>query len=120
MGFSRFIKGTIQETNIKRLFSLLLCFDAVLEPSKENVLKSYNQYKDQMDSLEGILSPESVDIDGEELGFYNFSKYNFQNLLADPEHLEENLIHYIDSFSSNVIYIYLCRIKLGGFPPNLS
>ncbi|MDR3223475.1 MAG: type I restriction-modification system subunit M N-terminal domain-containing protein [Methanobrevibacter sp.] len=103
------LRGTYKRNEYQKVilpFVVLKRFDAVLEHSKGNVLKAHNQYKDQMDSLEGVLFPESVDINGKELGFYNFSKYDFQNLLADPEHLEENLVHYIDSFSLNVKDIF--------------
>ena len=34
--------------------------------------------------------------------FYNTSKYNFANLLADPDGLADNLIDYIDRFTANV------------------
>jgi len=38
--------------------------------------------------------------------FYNYSKYDFKSLLEDPDHIEQNLLHYIDSFSQNVQDIF--------------
>lgn len=34
--------------------------------------------------------------------FYNFSKFDFASLLADPEHIRENFVSYLQSFSDNV------------------
>jgi len=47
-----------------------------------------------------------VDKNGNKLGFYNYSEHNFKSLLEDPEHIEENLNHYIDCFSDNVKDIF--------------
>ena len=56
--------------------------------------------------MEHVLQEASKDKKGNPLGFYNFSKYDFKTLLEDPEHIEQNLIHYIDSFSKNVQDIF--------------
>ena len=87
-------------------FTVLKRFDSVLSYSKKNVIDTYNEYKDQFDNLEPILLEAAKDKEGNELGFYNYSKYDFKSLLADPEHIEENLMHYIDSFSKNVQDIF--------------
>lgn len=34
--------------------------------------------------------------------FYNFSRFDFSSLLADPEHIKENFISYLQAFSDNV------------------
>lgn len=47
-----------------------------------------------------------MDKNGNKLGFYNYSEHNFKSLLEDPEHIEENLNHYIDCFSDNVKDIF--------------
>jgi len=47
-----------------------------------------------------------VDKEGHELGFYNYSEYDFKSLIEDPDHIEENLMHYLDSFSPNVQDIF--------------
>ena len=74
--------------------------------SKDDVLKKYEQYKSHFDNLDHILKTTAKDSNGRSLGFYNFSKYDFQTLLEDPEHIEQNIIHYLDSFSSNVRDIF--------------
>lgn len=87
-------------------FTVLKRFDSVLEHSKKDVLETYNKYKDTIDNLDPIISGTAVDKDGNELGFYNYSKYDFKSLIQDPEHIEENLMHYLDSFSPNIQDIF--------------
>jgi type I restriction enzyme M protein len=87
-------------------FTVLKRFDSVLEYSKKDVLDNYNNYKDTIGNLEPILSRAAVDQDGNELGFYNYSKYDFKSLIQDPDHIEENLMHYLDSFSPNIQNIF--------------
>jgi type I restriction enzyme M protein len=87
-------------------FTVLKRFDSVLEHSKKDVLETYNKYKDTIDNLEPILSGAAVDKDGNKLEFYNYSKYDFKTLIEDPEHIEENLMHYLDSFSPNIQDIF--------------
>ena len=53
-----------------------------------------------------MLSSVAVDKNDNELGFYNYSKYDFKSLIQDPEHIEENLMHYLDSFSPNIQDIF--------------
>jgi type I restriction enzyme M protein len=103
------LRGSYKRNEYQKVilpFTVLKRFDSVLEYSKENVLKEYNQYKDSLDNLDPVLLHVAVDENGNELGFYNKSQYDFKSLLADPEHLEANLLHYIDSFSSNVEDIF--------------
>ena len=45
---------------------------------------------------------KAVDENGRELGFYNYSKFDFETLLQDPDNIEENIKFYINSFSENV------------------
>jgi type I restriction enzyme M protein len=87
-------------------FTVLKRFDSVLSDSKKSVLETYKKYKGQFDNMEHVLHEASVDKDGNPLGFYNFSKYDFKTLLEDPEHIEQNINHYIDSFSKNVQEIF--------------
>ncbi len=88
-------------------FTVLKRFDSVLEYSKQDVLNNYNQYKNQIDNLEPILKRVAVDEEGKELNFYNFSKYDFNSLLQDPDNIEENMIYYLDCFSDNVKDIFI-------------
>jgi type I restriction enzyme M protein len=87
-------------------FTVLKRFDCVLSDSKANVLETYNQFKGQFENVEHVLQEASKDKNGNPLGFYNFSRYDFKTLLEDPEHIEQNLVHYIDSFSKNVQDIF--------------
>lgn len=59
-------------------------------------------YKDKTEFLEPILLNKAVDENGRELGFYNYSRFDFETLLQDPDNIEENIKYYINSFSNNV------------------
>lgn len=83
-------------------FTVLKRFDSVLEHSKKDVVDTYGANKERMDFLKPILMSKSVDEDGRELGFYNYSRFDFKTLLEDPDNIEENIKFYINSFSSNV------------------
>lgn len=87
-------------------FTVLKRFDSVLEHSKNEVLTSYNKFKDKIENLDPMLKSVSKDKKGKTLGFYNYSKYDFRGLLEDPENLEHNLLHYLDCFSKNVQDIF--------------
>lgn len=83
-------------------FTVLKRFDSVLEYSKKDVVDTYEANKERMDFLKPILMSKSVDENGRELGFYNYSRFDFKTLLQDPDNIEENIKFYINSFSSNV------------------
>lgn len=83
-------------------FTVLKRFDSVLEHSKKDVVDTYEVNKERMDFLKPILMSKSVDEDGRELGFYNYSRFDFKTLLEDPDNIGENIKFYINSFSSNV------------------
>jgi len=103
------LRGSYKRNEYQKVilpFTVLKRFDSVLEHSKEDVLNTYNKYKDSIENLDPILRGAAVDKDGNELGFYNYSKYDFKSLIQDPEHIEENLMHYLDSFSPNVQDIF--------------
>jgi len=103
------LRGSYKRNEYQKVilpFTVLKRFDSVLEHSKNDVLETYNKYKDSIENLDPILSSAAVDKNGNELGFYNFSKYDFKSLIQDPEHIEENLMHYLDSFSPNIQDIF--------------
>ena len=83
-------------------FTVLKRFNSVLEHSKKDVVETYELNKDKTDFLDPILMSKAVDEAGEELGFYNYSRFDFKTLLQDPDNIEENIKFYINSFSSNV------------------
>jgi type I restriction enzyme M protein len=81
-------------------FTVLKRFDSVLSDTKADVLFAYNKYKGQFDNMEHILTSTSKH------DFYNYSKYDYKTLLEDPEHIEQNLLHYLDCYSKNVQDIF--------------
>jgi len=103
------LRGPYQPNEYRKVilpFTVLKRFDSLLEFSKKDVVESYDKYKDEFDDVDHALKEKAVDIDGKKLGFYNKSKYDFRNLLEDPENIEQNVIHYIDGFSENVRKIF--------------
>ncbi len=87
-------------------FTVLKRFDSVLAYSKDAVVKAYEENKND-DGLELILMSESIGENGKKLGFYNYSPYDFQKLLEDPNNIEANLKQYLNSFSENVKDIFV-------------
>ncbi|MDD4346910.1 MAG: class I SAM-dependent DNA methyltransferase, partial [Desulfitobacteriaceae bacterium] len=71
--------------------AVLRRFDCLLEKSKPMVLK-----RAKTTDIEAILNS----ITG--CGFSNKSKYEFRNLLHDPDNIKANFATYLQSFSSNV------------------
>lgn len=77
-------------------FTVLRRMDIVLEPTKKKVLEAYHKHKDKKpDVLEEILNR----ITG--VKFHNRSKFDFNELAKDPNHLAANLRNYINGFSIN-------------------
>jgi len=83
-------------------FTVLKRFDSVLEYSKEDVIKVYEENKDKTPHIDVFLRNVAVDENGNELGFYNYSPFDFKKLLEDSDNIEENLKFYLNSFSANV------------------
>lgn len=83
-------------------FTVLKRFDSVLEYSKKDVVDTYEANKSRTGVLAPILMSKSVDENGRELGFYNYSRFDFETLLQDPDNIEENIKFYINSYSNNV------------------
>ncbi len=89
-----FKRGKYQDVILP--LTVLRRLDCVLQPTKALVLETYQQYKDKLDNLDNLLCKKSG------FAFYNTSKYDFEKLLKDPNHLAANLNLYINSFSSNM------------------
>jgi type I restriction enzyme M protein len=72
--------------------------DSVLDKTKQDVLRTYNQMHGTMsdDSLILFLEKESG------YKFYNTSPYDFKKLLDDSEGIYANFINYLDGYSPNV------------------
>jgi type I restriction enzyme M protein len=74
--------------------TVLRRLDFVLEPTKRNVLKAYEQHKGKKpEVLEPILSNVA------RVKFHNRSKFDFYELAQDHNHIAENLRNYIHGFS---------------------
>jgi type I restriction enzyme M protein len=89
-----FKRGKYQDVILP--LTVLRRIDCVLEPTKEQVLRDYNQYKDKLKDMSGILRKASG------YAFYNTSPYTFVRLLGDPNNLAKNLNAYINGFSDNM------------------
>lgn len=70
-------------------------FDCILFDTKDAVLKKYEEVKNL--PMKDILLRKVSGFD-----FYNASKYTFEKLMDDPDHIEENFRDYLNGFSDNV------------------
>lgn len=76
--------------------AVLRRFDCVLASTKEKVLEKYEELKKiGLQNMDPILNK----ISGQ--NFNNTSKFDFEKLLADSEHIAANLRNYINGFSKN-------------------
>ena len=73
--------------------------DLLLEPTKEQVLATYNEYKDKLHNLDSLLTNRKH---GTGLAFYNTSKFTLKMLLDDPRNLRSNFENFLNGFSENV------------------
>ena len=99
------LRGTYRRNEYQKVilpFTVLKRFDSVLEYSKKDVVDTYEANKSRTEVLAPILMSKSVDENGRELGFYNYSRFDFETLLQDPDNIEENIKFYINSYSNNV------------------
>ncbi len=73
-------------------FTLLRRLDQVLEPTKDKVLETAKQ--DLPDAMRDHMLKEAA-------GFmvYNTSRFTFEKLLGDADHLQANLLDYLNGFS---------------------
>jgi type I restriction enzyme M protein len=77
-------------------FTVLRRLDCVLDGTREKVLQKYESLKGgQVKNLEPVLNR----ITG--VPFHNTSRFNFEKLRGDPNHLAANLKAYIRGFSTN-------------------
>ncbi len=89
-----FKRGKYQDVILP--LTVLRRIDQVLEPTKDDVLATYDQYKDRLDNLDGLLRKASG------FAFYNTSRFTFQRLVDDHHDLAGNLRTYIRGFSPNM------------------
>jgi len=78
-------------------FTVLRRLDALLEPTKDEVLAMHKQLdKMKIDNQAPQLRKTSGYV------FYNTSNYTFKRLLNEPANIRQNLEAYLDGFSTNV------------------
>jgi type I restriction enzyme M protein len=89
-------------------FTVLRRLDCVLAPTKEKVLKRYEDLKAKgLENMDGQLRRAAGH------SFYNISKFDFPKLLDDPKNIGKNLRAYINNFSENMRDV-IDRFKLRG------
>lgn len=87
--------------------TVLRRFDAVLAPSKDAVLKRYEELKAKnIPNIDAILNNMAKDEDGTPLGFHNHSQLDFPKLKGDPDNIGRHLADYIAGFSENIRKIF--------------
>lgn len=79
--------------------TVLRRLDLALEPTKDQVLKTHNEFKSKMDNLSGLLTSKDH---GSGLEFYNTSPYTMKMLLDDPQSIDSNFLDYLNGYSENV------------------
>jgi len=80
-------------------FTVLRRLDALLEPTKDSVLDTFEKRKNQP-GLDHILPTVSKQ------AFYNTSRFTLGKLAGDPANLKANLLNYVEGFSPNVKDIF--------------
>lgn len=87
--------------------TVLRRFDWALAPTKEAVLKRYNELAARgMPNIDAILNNLAKDEDGNALGFHNHSQLDFYKLKGDPDNIGRHLSDYINGFSENIRKIF--------------
>ena len=80
-------------------FTVLRRLDCVLEPSKDKVIETFEQFKAQLP--EAQLSPILLQASGGH-NFYNTSHYDLRRLAQDAPNIETNFNNYLNGYSQNV------------------
>lgn len=92
------IRGTFKPHEYGKVIlpmTLLKRLNDTLLPTKEAVMKKYEEVKNY-EVKDGFLTRASGN------SFYNISPFTFQNLLNEPDHIEENFKAFIGGFSENI------------------
>jgi type I restriction enzyme M protein len=80
-------------------FTVLRRIDCVLEPTKDKVIQTYEQFKTALP--EAQLSPILLQASGGH-NFYNTSHYDLRRLAQDAPNIETNFNNYLNGYSKNV------------------
>ena len=74
---------------------LLKRIDTMLEPTRSEVRRKYNQFHGKTDVAPILRATTKMD-------FYNTSEFDFDTLLDQPSHIAKNFQNYIDGYSENI------------------
>lgn len=91
-----YVKGKYRDVILP--MTVIRRLDAMLEPTKERVIKTYQAYKDKLENVDLLLTGSQ----GSGMSFYNYSKFTLQSLCNEPKNIRANLENYLDSFSPNI------------------
>jgi type I restriction enzyme M protein len=80
-------------------FIVLRRLDCILESQKDDVVKLYNELKNQIEDPDPIIKKKTG------LNFYNSSEFDLTRLKGEPNSLKINFPNYISGFSENVFDI---------------
>ncbi|NMH26410.1 type I restriction-modification system subunit M [Flavobacterium solisilvae] len=94
---NKFLENQYQDVILP--MTVLRRLDLALEPTKDKTLKTFDEFKNKIDNLSGLLTSEQH---GTGLAFYNTSPYTMKKLLADPKNIDANFLDYLNGFSENV------------------
>ena len=94
---NKFLENQYQDVILP--MTVLRRLDLALEPTKDKVLKTHNEFKSKIDNVSGLLTSE---LHGSGLAFYNTSPFTMKKLLADPMNIDTNFLDYLNGFSENV------------------
>lgn len=92
-----YVKGKYRDVILP--MTVIRRLDCLLEPTKEQVLSTFNNYKDKLDNLDGLLTSKK---NGSGHVFYNYSPFTLSSLLNDPKKIRANFENYLNGFSQNV------------------
>lgn len=93
------LRGPYKESDYGKVvlpFTILRRLDCVLAPTKKAVLEAKNKVSEMK-----LKDPDLLLRKASGQNFYNASRFDFPKLLADPNHIADNLRDYINGFSPN-------------------
>ena len=94
---NKFLENQYQDVILP--MTVLRRLDLALEPTKDRVQNTFDEYKSKIDNLTGLLTSDQH---GSGLAFYNTSHYTMKMLLNDPKNIDANFLDYLNGFSENV------------------
>jgi type I restriction enzyme M protein len=94
-------------------FVVLRRLDCVLEDRKDDVIATYDEFKDKLPDLRQVLLKATKG-----LNFYNTSVYDLRRLTQDAGNIQLNLNNYLNGYSDNVREI-IENFQMEKFTPRL-